>query len=97
MGFIRDHDEEVHAVIQCSDQPLPWKLVEDKFIVKFEMCSDAGKEQVVPLSALVHPVCVVPNNGSNDADDYMLILPKGQWSDYFGREVQRHRNNQATT
>ena len=91
LGFCKDYDDEVHAIIMCSVEPLPWTMLEDKFVVTFKLCSTPGEEQVVPLSSLVDPICVLPDYGSMDADDYMLILPKGQWSDYFGRRVNRSR------
>ena len=89
LGFIRDDDDEVHAVIQCAVNPLPWEEVEEKFIAKFELCSTVGKEYIVPLSSLSHPICVVPDYGSPLSNMYMLILPKGQWSEYFARQVNK--------
>ncbi len=82
-------DDEVHAVIQCAVNPLPWEEVEEKFIAKFELCSTVGKEYIVPLSSLSHPICVVPDYGSPLSNMYMLILPKGQWSEYFARQVNK--------
>ncbi len=89
LGFIRDDDDEVHAVIQCAVNPLPWEEVEEKFIAKFELCNTPGKEYIVPLSSLSHPICVVPDYGSPVRNMYMLILPKGQWSEYFARQVNK--------
>ena len=89
LGFVKDNDDEVHAIIMCSCDPLPWGQLEDNFVAKFKLCSKPGEEQVVPLSSLVHPIGVVPDYGSMDPDDYVLILPKGQWSDYFGQIVER--------
>ena len=37
------------------------------------------------FSYLCHPICVVPDIGGEDANGYMMILPKGQWSQYFTR------------
>lgn len=86
-GFIKDESDDVHAIIQCSKKHLPWDQVEEEFVVKFELCSEEGSEQIVPLSALNNPICVVQDYGSNNADDYLMILPKGQWSEYFGSWV----------
>ena len=87
LGFIRRNDGEVQAVVQCSDKPLPWSVLESKFVCSFELCLDKGKEQIVPLSSLSDPLCVVKDYGAKD-NKYMLILPKGQWSDYYARFVK---------
>ena len=87
LGFIRDDDDQVHAVVQCSVEQVLWRDVEANFIVKFVLCTDPGKEYTVPLSALVQPICVVPDYGSSVNNRYMLILPKGEWSGYFAQIV----------
>ena len=58
---------------------LPWSVLESKFVCSFELCSDKGKEQIVPLSSLSDPLCVV--------------LPKGQWSEYYARFVMKLVNS----
>lgn len=77
LGFIKDNDNEVHAVIQRAVKAVAWEELEEQFIIKFRLCSDAGEEQVVPLSALNNPICVIQDYGSNNGEDYLLILPKG--------------------
>ena len=54
---------------------------------------DVGKEEIVPLSLLVHPTCVVPNFGLENKNEYMMVQPKGQWSEYFARFVQNGNNS----
>lgn len=88
LGFIRRNDGEVQAIVQCLDKPLPWSVLESKFVCSFELCLDKGKEQIVPLSSLSDPLCVVKDYGAKD-NKYMLILPKGQWSDYYARFVKK--------
>ncbi len=33
----------------------------------------------VPIEALVHPLCVIPDSGG-DSDIYFVVLPKHDWS-----------------
>ena len=54
---------------------------------------NVGKEEIVPLSLLVHPICVVPNFGLENKNEYMMIQPKGQWSEYFARFVKNGNNS----
>ena len=82
IGFVEDGDEdEITAIVHCSEEPVAWDDVEKQFCVHFKLCSAKGSEQQVPLSSLLHPICVMPNYGSED--EYIMILPKGQWSKYF--------------
>ena len=69
IGFIRQ-ENEVKAVVQCSKRPIPWSSLEEKFICSFDLCS----EQIVPMSSLTDPLCVVNDYGA-DADKYLLVLP----------------------
>lgn len=86
LGLIK-YENEVQAVIQCSVKAIAWTMVEQSFVCPFELCSDVGKEQIVPLLSLTDPVFVVVKDyGAND-NKYMLILPKRQLSGYFARFV----------
>ena len=87
IGFIR-HENEVQAVVQCSVRPILWSVLEDQFVCSFELCSEEGHEQIVPMSSLSDPLCVVKDYGA-DADNYLLILPKREWSEYFARFVKK--------
>jgi len=42
----------------------------------------------VPISALVHPLCVFPDYGGN-RDSYIIVLPKKNWSRYFGNRIRQ--------
>ena len=88
LGFIRSKTGEVQAVVQCSEKPLPWLQLEQKFVCKFDLCSSVGKEQIVPISSLSDPLCVVKDFGGSE-DKYMLVLPKGLWSEYYARFVKK--------
>ena len=91
LGFIED-GEDINAVIQCSIHPVAWSTLEDDFITKFTLCTEVGKEEIVPISSLIHPICVVPDFGEQeDSNRFMMILPKGQWSEYFARFVNNDR------
>jgi hypothetical protein len=63
LGFIRD-DDEVKAVIQCSKEAVPWMELEENFIAPFELNTSTGGEEIVPMSSLCHPICVVPDYGA---------------------------------
>jgi hypothetical protein len=40
----------------------------------------------VSIEALVHPLCVIPDCGG-DSDIYFVVLPKHNWSHYFGERI----------
>ncbi len=79
------------AVIQCSEKPLIWSDVENNFMVKLKIGTDMEISYVtVPITALVHPLCVIPD--SYDQSSYIIILPKRNWSKYFGDRVLSEYN-----
>ena len=90
LGFVmQDNDGPVQAVVHCSEQPVEWSSVESDFFVQFKLGSELDKSCVsVPLSALIHPICVIPNYGAKDASSYIVILPQRYWSKYFSSFVQ---------
>jgi hypothetical protein len=64
------------AVIQCSVKPLLWSVVERNFFVKMKLGTDSNISFVtVPIEALEHPLCVIPDSGG-DRDIYFVVLPK---------------------
>lgn len=87
IGFIQ-RENEVQAVIQCSVRPILWSALEEKFICSFDLCSENGQEQIVPMSSLSDPLCVIKDYGAS-ADKYLLVLPKREWSGYFARFVKK--------
>ena len=80
------------AVIQCSEKPLIWSDLEKNFFVKTTIGTDIDVSYViVPISALVHPLCVIPDDGG-EWTSYIIILPKHNWSRYFGDKVHSEYN-----
>ena len=84
---MRSGDDSISAIIQYSIEDVPWDRLEENFFVPFSLCTTPNKEDVVPITSLCHPICVIPDYGAGDqnADKYMMVLPKGQWSQYFTR------------
>ena len=86
LGFVKIEDM-IEAVIQCTDKPLCWSRLKKNFIEKVNLGRDGTISIVmVPLSSLVHPLCVVPDYGGNGTS-YMVILPRRNWSKYFGDRI----------
>ncbi len=80
------------AVIPCSVQPLLWSTVERFFFVKMKLGTDFNISFVtVPIEALVHPLCVIPDC-CGDSDIYFVVLPKYNWSGFFGERIFITRN-----
>jgi hypothetical protein len=75
------------AVIQCSVKPLLWSTVERMFFVKMKMRTYFNISFVmVPMEALVHPLCV-SSDGGGHINIYFVVLPKRNWSQFFGERV----------
>ena len=88
LGFITINNI-TEAVIQCSEKPLIWTDLSDKFFVKTVLGTNHDESYVtVPISALVHPLCVFPDYGGN-RDSYIIVLPKKNWSRYFGNRIRQ--------
>ncbi len=76
------------AVIQCSEQALIWSELEKEMFMKTILGTDMNVSFVsVPLSALVHPLCVIPDYGAHRTH-YSIVLPWRNWSRYFGDRVE---------
>ena len=90
LGFIK-FEERTEAVIQCTEKPLRWSRVKKNFLEKVILgTNDAISTVTVPLSSLVHPLCVIPDG--YDQSSYIIILPKRNWSKYFGDRVLSEYN-----
>jgi hypothetical protein len=46
----------------------------------------------LPIEALVRPLCVIPDSGGN-RDIYFVVLPKHNWSQFFGERIIITTNN----
>ncbi len=79
LGFLAI-EGKCEAVIQCSVKPLLWSTVERNFFVRMKLGTDFNISFVtVPIVALVHPLCVIPDSGG-DRVFYFVVLPKCTWS-----------------
>ncbi len=57
------------------------------FFVKLKLGTDFNISFVtVPIDALVHPLCVIPDSGG-DRDIYFVVLPKRNWSQFFWERI----------
>ena len=87
LGYITVNSD-VHAVVQCATEPLDWSFVQEQFIVSCRLCTDLDVSfQIVPMTALNDPLCVVPDYGGKNENDYLIILPKRYWGHYFTRFI----------
>jgi hypothetical protein len=72
------------AMIQCSVKPLVWSTAERTFFVEMKLGTDFNISFVtVPIEALVHPLCVIPDCGG-DSDIYFVVLPKCKVDNFPG-------------
>ena len=86
LGFI-EVDGMKEAVIQCGLEPLEWNAVQSNFFVQITLGNDFDISFVtVPIDALVHPLCVIPDCGG-EPNTYFVVLPKRNWSRYFGDKI----------
>jgi hypothetical protein len=91
LGFVKISGT-TEAIIQCSEKPLVWTDVQNKFLLKTNIGTDMDISCVtVPITALVHPLCVIPDTGG-DQTSYIIILPKRNWSRYFGDKILSEYN-----
>jgi hypothetical protein len=73
-------------VIQCAEILLLWSAVET-FFSRVEIgASFAVSFVTFPVSALVHPLCVMPESFMGE-DTILLVLPKQNWSCFFGDKI----------
>ena len=87
LGLISTDGKSCEGVIQCSVQPILWEKVETKLLQKFTLGTDMNVSYVtVPVEAIVHPLCVIPDIGG-DSNEYFVILPKKNWSRLFGSKI----------
>jgi hypothetical protein len=88
LGFITTSGTR-KAVIQCSIIPIVWDNIQQNFIVETHLGTNFHVSCViVPIDSIVHPLCVIPDDGSNETNKDFVVLPKRNWSRYFGNNVQ---------
>ncbi len=82
-------DGKQEAAIQCSSKPILWSTVERKFIVPIKLGTDFYISFVsVPIDALAHLLCVFPDSIDGECDTFYVVLPKRNWSRFFGDRIQ---------
>ena len=76
------------AVIQCAKKHLCWDILINHFVIPIEIGRHFNVSYVVvPIESIVHPLCVIPEDGEN-LDRYFVVLPKRNWSTYFGNRIK---------
>ncbi len=72
-------DKPVSCAITC--------VLSRFFFVNLHLGTDVNISFVkVPIESLVHPLCVIPDSGG-DRDIYFVVLPKRNWSRFFGERI----------
>ena len=88
LGYV-SIDGKQEAAIQCLSKPILWSTVEKDFIVPIQLGTDFNISFVtVPIDALFHPLCVFPDTIDNNCDTFYVVLPKRNWSRYFGDRIE---------
>jgi hypothetical protein len=88
LGFITSNGTH-EAVIQCLLNPLSWEDIQQKFVVDIEIGQNFDASFVfVPIELIVHPLCVIPDDGDN-MNKYFVVLPKQNWSCFYWNNINR--------
>jgi hypothetical protein len=86
LGFITTNNTQ-EAVIQCSVNPTLWDNIQQNFIVQIQLGRNFNVSFVtMPIKSIVHPLCVFPDDG-DQSDKYFVVLPKRNWSRFFGNNI----------
>ncbi len=87
LGFITTNGTR-EVVIQCSINPIDWNDIQQNFIVETQLGTNFHVSfLIVPIDLIVHPLCVFPDDGSDQMNKYFVVLPKRNWSRYFGNNI----------
>ncbi len=90
LGFITTNGTR-KAVIQCSINPIDWEVIQQNCIVETQLVTNLHVSFViVPIDSIVHPLCMFPDDGSNQMNKYFFVLTKRNWSRYFGNNILFH-------
>lgn len=88
LGFLDFNGGNTEAIIQCASKSLLWSDVESDFFSRIRIDNTDNLSIVsVPISALVHPLCVFPDSFIDSNESFFVVLPKRNWSRYFGRKI----------
>ncbi len=86
LGIITTNSTQ-EAVIQCSVNPIQWETIEQNFIVKTQLGRNFNVSFVtMPINSIVYPLCVFLDDG-DQTDKYFVVLPKRNWSHFFGKNI----------
>ena len=67
--------------------PMSMDRMSRDFVSKISMPEDLDDcTYVVPIDAIVHPLCVFKNYGGPNRE-YFCILPQRKWGRYFGDKI----------
>ncbi len=68
--------------------PIDWEVIQHNFIVETQLGTNFHVSFViVPIDSIVDLLCVFPDDGSNQKNKYFVLLPKRNWSRYFGNNI----------
>jgi hypothetical protein len=70
-------------------EAVSWSRVKKNFLEKVILgTNDAISTVTVPLLLLIHPLCVIPDYGGGNGTLYIVVLPRRNWSRYFGDRIK---------
>jgi hypothetical protein len=67
LGFTKSGTDSINAIIQYSMEDVTWDRLQEDFVVPFHLCTEASKEDIVPLTSLCHPICVDSTEGGMES------------------------------
>ena len=85
-----DVDPAIYAVVRCSTRSYNF---DKQFCTEFKLVRGDKSLYVLPLSAVVGPLAVVPNVHTSDfryiqeIDSFLAIKPYRRWGDHFGASI----------
>jgi hypothetical protein len=90
LGFITTNGTR-DVVIHCSINPIDGEVIQQNYIVETQLGTNFYVSFViVPIDSIVHPLCVFPDDGSDQTNKYFVVLSKRNWSRYFGNNILFH-------
>jgi hypothetical protein len=87
LGFITTIGTR-EVVIQCSINPIDWEVIQRNFIVETQLGTNFHVSfAIAPIDSIVYHLCMFPDDGSDQTNKYFVVLPKRNWSRYFGNNI----------
>ncbi len=82
LGFVTV-DGTKKAAVQSAVEPMTWEHLENSFFVRGKLDMNFEVSFIlIPVTAIVLPLCVVPNFGGS-TDEFIVLLPKTNWGKHF--------------